>query len=34
MSPGAPQRYTDWANQERLRVYNVEATWRDLLMYR
>jgi glyoxylase-like metal-dependent hydrolase (beta-lactamase superfamily II) len=28
------ERYKDWANYERLRAYNVEAAYRNLLLYR
>ncbi len=28
------ERYKDWANYERLRAYNVEAAYRNLLIYR
>jgi glyoxylase-like metal-dependent hydrolase (beta-lactamase superfamily II) len=28
------ERYKDWANYERLRAYNVEAAYRNLLTYR
>ena len=28
------ERYRDWANYERLRTYNVEAAYRNLLTYR
>jgi hypothetical protein len=28
------ERYKDWANYERLRSYNVEAAYRNLLTYR
>ena len=28
------ERYKEWANYERLRAYNVEAAYRNLLTYR
>jgi hypothetical protein len=28
------ERYREWANFDRLRAYNIEAAYRNLLLYR